>query len=117
MEQMCPASPAVSSSSTSSVARPSTDTDEIQQPDSKSRKCKRGKQEGTNALLKKMVKLQESSDKMMYMLEERQMELDAQLRHKEREFQLQMIQMLTQQNTTPSATTTSATLWTTTLLV
>ena len=32
-------------------------------------------------------------------MEERQMELDAQLRHEEREFQLQMIQMLMQQNT------------------
>ena len=98
--------PAVSSSSTSLVARPNTDTDEPQQPDSKSRKRKQGKQEGTNALLEKMVKLQENSDKMLYMLEEkrakmeeRQMELDAQLRREEREFQLQMVQMLTQQNT------------------
>ena len=32
-------------------------------------------------------------------MEERQMELDAQLRHEEREFQLQMLQILTQQNT------------------
>ena len=99
-------SPAVSNSSTSLVARPNTDTDEPQQPDGKSRKRKRGKQEGTNALLEKMVKLQENSDKMLYMLEEkrakmeeRQMELDAQLRREEREFQLQMVQMLTQQNT------------------
>ena len=66
-----------------------------------------------------MVKLQENSDKMLYMLEkkrakleERQMELDAQLRREEREFQLQIVQMLTQ-HTTPPSTTTSATLWTT----
>ena len=32
-------------------------------------------------------------------MEERQMELDAQLRREEREFQLQMLQILTQQNT------------------
>ena len=64
-----------------------------------------------------MVKLQENSDKMLYMLEkkrakleERQMELDAQLRREEREFQLQIVQMLTQ-HTTPPSTTTSATLW------
>ena len=106
-------SPAVSStgsSSITSVARPSTDTEETsretQPPDSKSRKCKRGKLEGTNALLEKMVKLQENSDKMLCMLEEkrakmeeRQMELDAQLRREEREFQIQMLQILTQQNT------------------
>ena len=106
-------SPAVSStgsSSITSVARPSTDTEETsretQPPDSKSRKRKRGKLEGTNALLEKMVKLQENSDKMLCMLEEkrakmeeRQMELDAQLRREEREFQLQMLQILTQQNT------------------
>ena len=59
-------SPAVPSSSTSSVARPNTDTDESQHPDGKSRKRKWGKQEGTNALLEKMVKLQENSDKMLY---------------------------------------------------
>ena len=41
-------SPAVSSSSTSSVAQPNTDTDEPQQPDGKSMKRKRGKQERTN---------------------------------------------------------------------
>ena len=106
-------SPAVSStgsSSITSVARPNTDTEETsretQPPDSKSRKRKRGKLEGTNALLEKMVKLQENSDKMLCMLEEkrakmeeRQMELDAQLRREEREFQLQMLQILTQQNT------------------
>ena len=52
-----------------------------------------------------MGKLQENSDKMLYMweekrakMEERQIELDAQLRREEREFQLQMVQMLTQQN-------------------
>ena len=64
----------------------------MQPPDSKSRKRKQGKLEGTNALLEKMVKLQENSDKMLYMLEEKRskieekkIELDSQLRCEERE--------------------------------
>ena len=55
---------------------------------------------------RKDFKLQENNDKMLYMLEEKkakmeegQIELDAQLRHKEREFHLQMVQILMQQNT------------------
>ena len=104
-------SPAVSSSSsTSSATQQNNDIEETRKEgsineDSKSRKRKRGKQEAANALLEKMVKLQENSDKMMYMLEERrakmeerQMELDVQLRREEWEFQLQMVQMMSQQS-------------------
>ena len=70
----------------------------------KSRKRKRGS-EATNELLEKMVAMQKSSDQMMMSLEEkrmkmeeRQIELDAQMRREERQFQLQMMQMLMQQN-------------------
>ena len=69
-------SPAVSSSSTSSVTQPNTDTDETQQPDGKSRKRKWGKQEGTNALLEKIVKLEENSHKILYMLEEKRAKVE-----------------------------------------
>jgi len=55
-----------------------------------------------------MVKMQENSDKMMYTLEEKRMKmkeermkLDAQLRREERQFELQMIQMLAQLSSTP----------------
>ena len=48
-------SPQSSSSSTSSVTQPNTDANETQQPDSKSRERKRGKQELTNALLEQMA--------------------------------------------------------------
>lgn len=68
---------------------------------SKSRKCKRGRSESTNELFEKMIAMQKSSDQMMMSLEEkrikmgeRQMELDAQMCHKERQFQLQMMQVL-----------------------
>ena len=72
---------------------------------SKSRKRKRGRNEATNELLEKMITMQKSSDQMMMSLEEkrmkmeeRQIELDAQMRREERQFQLQMMQMLMQQN-------------------
>ena len=63
-------SPVVSSGSPSLVAQ-LDETQQSQQSDSKSRKRKRGKQEGTNALLEKMIKPQENSDKMLYTLEEK----------------------------------------------
>ena len=68
---------------------------------SKPRKCKLGKREATNELMEKMIEIQEKSDKLMMTLEEkrmkmekRQMELDAQMRREERDFQLQMMQIL-----------------------
>ena len=54
-----------------------------------------------------MITMQKSSDQMMMSLEEkrmkmeeRQMEIDGQMCREERQFQLQMIQMLMQQNMT-----------------
>lgn len=95
-------------SSSSTASRNSSNADaisEAQHPDSKSKKRKQSKNEVTNALLEKMVNLQENSDKMMYMLEEkrakmeeRQIELDAQLRREERDFQLQIMQIIMRQN-------------------
>ena len=68
---------------------------------SKQRKRKLGKREATNVLMEKMMEMQEKSDKLMMTLEEkhmkmeeRQMELDAQMRQEERDFQLQMMQIL-----------------------
>ena len=97
-------SPISSSSSTSHNSSNVDDVSEPQQLDSKS-KLKRSKSEASKALLEKMVKLQENSDKMMFMLEEkranmeeRQIELDAQLRREERDFQLQIMQMMMRQN-------------------
>ena len=54
-----------------------------------------------------MITMQKSSDQMMMTLEEkrmkmeeRQMEIDVQMRREERQFQLQMMEMLMQQNVT-----------------
>ena len=99
-------SPISSSSSTSHNSSNVDDVSEHQQLNSKSKlKRKRSKSEASKALLEKMVKLQENSDKMMFMLEEkranmeeRQIELDAQLRREERDFQLQIMQMMMRQN-------------------
>ena len=52
--------------------------------------------------------MQEKSDEMMFKLEEdrtrleeKQMELDAQLRREERDFKLQLVQMMMRQNNPP----------------
>ena len=73
----------------------------------KSRKCKRGRNEAINELLEQMITMQKTSDEMMMTLEvkrmkmeERQMEIDAQICREERQFQLQMTQMLMQHNMT-----------------
>ena len=78
---------------------------EAQQSNGKLNKRKRSKNEVTNSLLERMVRLHENSDKMMYMLEEkrakmeeRQIELDAQLQHEERDFQLQIMQIMMRQS-------------------
>ena len=75
--------------------------------ESKSKKRKRGRSEATNELLEKMITMQKSSDQIMMTLEEKrmkmeekQMEIDVQMRREERQFQLQMMQMLMQQNMT-----------------
>ena len=63
-------SPISSSSSTSNNSSNVDDVSEPQQLDSKSKlKRKRSKSEASNALLEKMVKLQENSEKMVFMLE------------------------------------------------
>ena len=87
-------SPATSSTTTLSASGSNPDVnDETQQTiRNETRKRKRGKNEVTNVLLERMVKLQENSDRMLCMIEEkrvkmeeRQMELDAQLTREERE--------------------------------
>ena len=74
---------------------------EAQPLNGKLNKHKRSKNEVTNSLLERMVRLHENSDKMMYILEEkrakmeeRQIELDAQLGCEERDFQLQIMQIM-----------------------
>ena len=69
------------------------------------RKRKRSKFDMTGEMLDKLIGMQEKSDKMLMelemkraRLEEKQMEMDAQMRREEREFQLQMINMLTRNN-------------------
>ena len=88
-----------------SGTQPSGSGIQVPESGSKSRKRKRGRNEATNELLEKMVSMQKSSDQMMMSLEEkrikmeeRQMELDAQMRREERQFQLQMMHILMQQN-------------------
>ena len=72
----------------------------------KSKKQKLGKREFTNELLDKMITAQENSDKLLLSLEEkrmkteeRQMEIDAQLRREEMNFQFQIMQMAMLQGT------------------
>ena len=67
----------------------------------KSRKRKRGKNDATNELFKQMIRMLKNSDEVIMLLkekrvkmEERQMELDAQMHWEERQFQLQIMQML-----------------------
>ena len=73
---------------------------------SKSKKQKWGRSEATNELLEKMITMQKSSDQMMSLeekrikMEERQMEIDVQMRCEEWQFQLQMMQILIKQNMT-----------------
>ena len=94
-----------SSSSTSQNSSNTVAISEAQQSNGKLNKRKRSKNEVTNSLLERMVRLHENSDKMMYMLEEkrtkmeeRQIELDAQLRREERDFQLQIMQIMMRQS-------------------
>ena len=97
----------MSSSNTISHNSPNAVTiSEAQPPNGKLNKRKRSKNEVANSLLERMVRLHENSDKMMYMLEEkrakmeeRQIELDAQLRREERDFQLQIMQIMMRQST------------------
>ena len=67
-----------------------------------SRKRKKSKFDMTGELLDKLIGMQEKSDKMLMelemkraRLEEKQMEMDIHMRREEREFQLQMMDMLT----------------------
>ena len=67
-----------------------------------SRKWKKSKFDVTGEMLDKLIGMQEKSDKMLMelemkraQLEEKQMEMDIQMRREEREFQLQMMNMLT----------------------
>ena len=67
-----------------------------------SRKQKEGKVDKAGEMMDKFIGMQEKSDKMFMelemkraRLEEKQIEMDAQLRREEREFQLQMTNMLT----------------------
>ncbi|XP_065904002.1 uncharacterized protein [Dysidea avara] len=67
-----------------------------------SRKRKKGKVDKAGEMMDKFIGMQEKSDKMFMelemkraRLEEKQIEMDAQLRREEREFQLQMMNMLT----------------------
>ena len=67
-----------------------------------SRKRKKSKFDMTGELLDKLIGMQEKSDKMLMelemkraRLEEKQMEMDIHMRREEREFQLQMMNMLT----------------------
>ena len=98
-------SPATSSTTTLSASGSNPDANDETQQTIRNETRKQGKNEVTNVLLERMVKLQENSDRMLCMIEEkrvkmeeRQMELDAQLRREEREFQLQMCQILMRQN-------------------
>lgn len=95
-------SPVPSQASGSSSTDHSTSTDT---PSSsigkKSKKRKLGKREATNELLEKMITAQENSDKLLLTLEEkrikmeeRQVEIDAQMCREERKFKLQMMQMM-----------------------
>ena len=90
---------------TGSETQPSGSESQPSGSGSKSRKRKRGRSEATNELLEKMITMQKSSDQMMMSLEEkrmkmeeRQMEIDVQMCREERQFQLQMMQMLMQQS-------------------
>ena len=90
---------------TGSGTQPSGSESQPSGSGSKSRKRKRERSEATNELLEKMITMQKSSDQMMMSLEEktmkmeeRQMEIDVQMRREERQFQLQMMQMLMQQS-------------------
>ena len=72
------------------------------------RKRKKSKYDVTGDLLDKFISMQEKSDKMMMELEnkrakmeERQMELEAQMRRDEQNFQLQMMNVLTRGNVNP----------------
>ena len=67
----------------------------------KPRKHKLGKSKATNELMEKMIEMHEKSDKLMMTLEEnhmkmeeRQMELDAQMHQEERDLQLKTMQIL-----------------------
>ena len=70
-----------------------------------SRKRKKSKFDVIGQILDKLIGMQEKSDKMFMklemkrvQLEEKQMEMDIQMRREERELQLQMINMLTRNN-------------------
>ena len=70
-----------------------------------SRKRRKSKFDVTGELLDKLIGMQEKSDKMLMelemkraRLEEKQMEMDVQMRREERQFQLQMMNMLTHSN-------------------
>ena len=69
------------------------------------RKWKKSKYDVTGELLDKLIGMQEKSDKMLMelemkrtRLEEKQMEMDVQMRREEREFQLQMMNIMTRSN-------------------